>query len=420
MHLRSHILLLLTALAATPPLAATTPAPTATRRVAALQLETLDVSGSSRISKATLESEFGLRAGLTLDDATVMETRSRLIGTGLFRSVILVMRRGTAPGLARLVVELEDDNSVLTDWALGGEFGVTIGERAAAAVDADGPPRGYRLSLLGRNLFTMQHRGALMADIDATGVVREGRAAWGMPRFTDEGVQFDAELLGVDVAKRFLNSQGFGGRAHGMWSRSLDANGEIQYGMAAYVNRKPRFAVPNFPEVVTGPRLAWFKESRLRTFVPSPGWLAAASLLLDPIETKRSTLEMRLAGTLSLFGKTAWTTDVSALGVGIDASSVRGETRFDIPLSNPAESDGDQAAIFVRARGGFDRAGTTELTGSAAIIGLRYHSSGFIAELGLQITRSPDELIREATDAGDELPDQVREPSRRSQTGGAP
>jgi hypothetical protein len=371
------------------------PAP---RRIAALKLETVEVQGSSRISAERLRSDFGLTPGIELNDTIVMDTRSRLLGIGLFNSVILIMKRGSAPGLARLIVELEDDTSVLTDWAIGGELGITIGETAASSVNADGPPRGYRMGLVARNLLGAQHRAALQGDIDAGGILREGRAAWGLPRFAMEEVQFDAEIHGVDVTRRWLNASGFAVRSQALWSQSNESLGEIQYGMAAYVNRKKRFGVPGFPEAVGGPKIAWWRETRLRTFVPSSGWMTGGALLLDPIKSKNSVIELRLARTAEL---TRWcwvTLDLGALAAGIDASSVRAETRFDLPLtSSDAE---EQASVFMRLRGGLDR--TTgengevarEMTAAAGILGLRWHSSGFIAELGLQITRSPEDVIR--------------------------
>ena len=377
------------------------------RRATPLKLETVEVQGSSRISSERLKSDFGLTPGIELNDTVVMDTRSRLLGLGLFRSAILIMRRGSAPGLARLVVELEDDESVLTNSAIGGELGITIGETAASSVNADGPPRGYRMGLVARNLFGEQHRAAAMGDIDSSGILREGRAAWGLPRFAMEEVQFDAEIHGVDVTRRWLNASGFAIRSQALWSQSHDSFGEIQYGMAAYINRDRRFGVPGFPEAVGGPKIAWWRETRLRTFVPSDGWMTGGALLLDPIKSRNSVVELRLARTMNIAQRCWVTLDLGALSAGIDASSVRAETRLDIPLTSTADAL-EQAGIFIRLRGGIDQTSgehegereggrkglAREMTAAAGILGLRWHSSGFIAELGLQITRSPEDVIR--------------------------
>src|SRR5690606_23777488 len=134
-------------------------------------------------------------------------------------------------------------DSVLSDWALGGELAVTATETSASntAVDTNSTPMDYRLGLIGRNLFSSMHRGSLLVDIDEQGMFRQGQLAYGLPRFAVEDVQFDAEIAAVDVQHRYLDALGFGGRGQGLWSRSLKHSGELQYGAAMYINRTPRF-----------------------------------------------------------------------------------------------------------------------------------------------------------------------------------
>ena len=185
-----------------------------------------------------------------------MTTRDHLLSFGLFKSAILVMRKGSKPGWARLIVEVEDDEGVLSDWAIGGDLAVQFTEAGASAVSPDSAPMDYKLGIVSRNLFSSLHRGSIVIDIDSKGQYREGQIAYGLPRFALEDVQFDAEIASIDIQHRYLNALGFGGRGQGLWSRSLEGPGEIQYGAAMYVNKEPplpyqaslnRWQAPNLP-----------------------------------------------------------------------------------------------------------------------------------------------------------------------------
>lgn len=359
---------------------------------AIIRLETVELVGSTRMSSTQLAEELGLVAGTPLDDELVVSTRSRLLGLGLFKSAILLMRKGSEPGSAKLVIEVEDDPGVLTDWALGGELGVTVTEtNATSGVETGGAPMDYRLGLVGRNLFGALHRGSLYLDMDNDGEIREGQLAYGLPRFAREDVQFDAEIAIVDSYYRYLDAVGFGARGQGLWSQTHAGLGEVQYGAAMYVNKRPRFAVPGFPDAVAGPKVAYFKETRFRGFFPGEGHLIGASLLLAPTDTETSVYEVNLAKTWDFRRRAFVTLDGKMLGVGAEGTSTRAEGRVDIPLGGAAPSE-DQAALFIRMRGGHDSFGKVNLTGSSATLGVRYHSSGFIAELALKITRAPEEL----------------------------
>jgi len=377
-----------TAFAEAPPAARTG------HRVQAYKLESVQVIGSTRMTSAQLVQALGLVQGTPLDDQFVMSARSRLLGLGLFKSVILVMHKGSRPGYARLVVEAEDDTGVLGDWALGGELGITADEddTAQTASGSNSAPLNYRMGLVGRNLFGAMHRGSFMVDFDGTGSLRAGQLAYGMPRFAREDTQFDAELAVVDPYYRYLDTLGFGGRGQGLWSTTLASGlGEFQYGAAMYVNRLPRFGIRGFPETVAGPKVAYYSETRLRGFFPGAGHLIGASLVLSPVHTEQSLLELDLARTFSLADWVYLTFDSRALTVGTDGYSLRAESRIDVPLGHAAQGE-DQAELFLRLRGGHDSLDQTSLVGSAAILGLRYHSSGFISELAVKVTRSPQEL----------------------------
>lgn len=358
-------------------------------KVHVYQLETVEITGTTRMSSVQLADELGLTPGTPLDDELVMSTRTRLLGLGLFKSVILTMRKGSRPGLAKLVVEVEDDGSVLTDWALGGELGVTVAEGTVPAGETSNTPMDYRLGLIGRNIFGDRHRGSLTLDFTSKGKVAEGQIAYGLPRFAREDTQFDAELAVADPYYRYLDVLGFGARGQGLWTRSIGGLGEVQYGAAMYINKAPRFEMTGFPAAVAGPKVGIFRESRLLGFFPGAGSLAGASLVLAPTQTDLSFIEVDLARTFAFQDLAYWTLETRALALGTSDYALRAETRLDVPLGN---ADEDQADLFIRLRGGQDHAGKTSLVGSSAMIGIRYHSSGFIAELALKVTRSPAEL----------------------------
>jgi hypothetical protein len=368
------------------------------RRVRAYKLESVLLNGTDRMTTEEITYELGLVKGVPLDDELVMTTRSRLLSLGLFKSVILIMRKGSKAGFARLIIEVEDDDGVLTDWALGGDLGVTMSEdnATANANETDQAPLDYHLGLVGRNIGTSLHRMSMNLDINNEGNFREGQIAYGLPRFALEDAQFDAEIAAINVTHRYLSALGFGARGQGLWSHSVDAIGEIQYGAAMYVNQTPNSALPGFPTSVAGPKFAYRKESRLRGFFPGSGSMMGASLLFAPMQTENSVLEVNLAKTWGTKRFAFFTLDANALTVGINGYSFRGEGRLDVPLGI-ARINEDQSELFLRLRGGSDAINDTNLVGSAAILGLRYHSSGFIAEFAIKITRSPEEIIDDTT-----------------------
>jgi len=364
--------------------------PSTAGKVMALRLESIDVVGTTRLDAKFLHEEFALKDGTALDDQFVMSTRQKILSLGIFKSAILYLKRGSRAGLAKLTIEVEDDDSILTDWGLGGLLGMNYEQRQTTGSTA--PPLGYRLELLGRNLFNSLHRGFIMADIDAEGVLRQGRAIYGLPRFTNEDVQFDTEIAATDVRRRYLDANGFGGRVQGIWTESRGAF-DFQYGPAMYVNREGRFAVPGFPDAVAGPKVALLRETRLNRFLPGEGYLLNAGFLYAVTKSYQSLLELRSAYTVDVLELALLTVDAKLLTIGKDGFSWRGEGRIDVPLGPSHQGTQKSTDLFMRFRGGRDHFEDTDLSGSAGIFGLRYHSSGFIAEIALEITKSPGQLI---------------------------
>ena len=356
----------------------------------ALLLEKIELRGTSRIDAVQISEELGLKRGMPLGDALVSTTRNRLLSLGLFRSVYLYQRKGSAAGNVNLVIEVEEDDAVLTDWALGGLVAVTQDQTASSVRAPSTPTVGARLELLGRNLFSSLHRGGLMADLDSIGILRRARVAYGFPRFAKEDVQFDVEADAVDVRSRYLDALGYGGKVQGLWTQSL-AGMDIHYGPAMYVNRSPRFAVPEFPTTIAGPKLGLLKETRLLRFYPSQGYSFGSSLIYAVNDSFRSALEVSAAYTLNLFDFAFITLGSELITVGTEGYSWRGENRFDFPV-NSGKKFGN-IDIFVRLRAGSDEFDGTHLSGQAGIIGVRYHSSGFIGEFSFKITKAPQEFI---------------------------
>jgi hypothetical protein len=364
------------------------------KKVVAFKLEKVELKGSDRIDSELLSEVLNLNPGIDLDDSFVMNTREKLLSLGLFRSVILSMRKGSQRGKAILIVRLEDDPTVLGPWAIGGNVKIAQGQTKTSDINPDTPPLGYKLQLISRNLFSSLYRGAISGDIDSIGEIRAARLSIGLPRFAKEDLQFDFDVSAVDARYRYLEALGFGGKIYGNWTQSIGDYSGLEYGVAMYVNREPNFEVPGFPRSLAGPRIAWHYESRLQRFFPDGGSKASFGFLYAPIEKKHSVSEVSLAHTIS-FADKAWITfNADTYALGADGYAARAEAKLDLALTN-ISSEADQAGMYLALRGGKDKFENTNLEGSAAVVGLRYHSAGFIAEISFQITRVPDELKQE-------------------------
>lgn len=362
---------------------------TTTQPTQIYNLESVEVVGTTRLTAGQITDQLALKTGMPLNDSLVLSIRQKLLGLGLFRSVLPSLTRGTKPGLAKLVINIEDDQSVLGDWAIGGRVGVTLGETQAATASFNSPPLGYQADLISRNLFGALHRGRIAFDIDGEGELRSGGVAYGLPRWTVDGATFDAEINVVDPQRRFLNSMGFGVKGQGLWTQSLGGYQDLYYGPAIYMNSNRPYKHPLFPDSVAGAKLGYRYESRLLKFFPGDGHRLNVALIAAPLQFHDSILELGAAKTFVIFSDAlAFTGEIQTLNVGTEGSSVRVEARFDIPLAWDAPINSDTGA-FIRLRGGRDSRDDTMLGGSAAIFGMRYHSSGFIAELSVQITQAP-------------------------------
>lgn len=366
-------------------------------------LEQLELTGTSRLSVDDVATELGLVPGTPISEGLVIKAREQLLSLGLFHAVSFFQQRGSKRGKVKLIIAVEDDEDVLSDWGLGGMVGLTHEEQQLPHQDPEAAPLGYRLELIARNLFKSMHRGLVYTDVDGRGVFREGKIIYGMPRFTREDAQFDVRLTAVDSQRRYLNAQGFGGRVEALWTRSKSGF-DWQYGPVMYVNRSPRFSVGEFPRSAAGPKIALLKETRLMGFFPSAGYGLSGALVYTVTQPNHSMAELAGAYTLDLYKYVYVTIGAQLLTIGVEGYSLRGENRYDIPIGPGSDAAHQTANLFLRLRTGSDEYQSTHLLGSSATIGLRYHSPGFIAELAVEFTKAPTEYVDRDLERGGDKP----------------
>lgn len=353
-------------------------------------IEKIELHGTSRISLEKLTEEIGLQIGDKLDENFVVQAQLRLLGLGLFDEVLLFRKKGSIPGKSILVIEVADDSQVLTTWAIGSKLSVTQGETQVSSGNLEAAPVGYKLETVSRNLFGKLYRGSFVVDLDSKGIMRDSEVGFGLPRLEKEGVQFDTKIMASDVSYRYLDVLGFGGKGEAAWSRQILESTQFQYGIAMFLNREKRFSMPGFPEEVAGPKFGILKETRFKGFVPTRGYSLAASVLVSPTDTQKSVFEIGAART-NQFGLATISIGTNALVIAEGYFATRGEVSFDLHFGPSRNTDA--AALFLTLSGGSDKGDGFAFAGSSASIGMKYHSSGFIAELAFKIVRPPKELL---------------------------
>lgn len=348
------------------------------------KLDSVELRGTKRVSSEQLQHTLRIKPNDDLSDDYVSELRARLLSLGLFKDALFSLQKGSLPGTAKLIISVSDDDSVMGREALGGDFGLLISE-PERAIGNDSPFRAYRFGLIARNLFGSMHRAAINADMDAKGTITSGSAAYGLPRFAAEGVQFDGGIGVSDPTSRYLETQAFGMKIQTLWTRS-QRWWDLQYGAAWYSNTHTRYRLNGWPEVSAGPKFGLTHETRFMGFLPSEGWRAAVDLIPSLVKREEAISEWQLAGTWVPFRLLACTADLQATTVGRTGVTTRGELRLDVPITN-SSSEGTKALTFIKLRQGQDRYKESAFVGSDAVLGIRYHSSGFIGELSFQVTQ---------------------------------
>jgi hypothetical protein len=353
------------------------------------KLESFSIVGSERLSKETLEKELSLKKGTLLTDEFVVNTRRYLLGFGVFKSVILVMKKGSEKGFAKLVIDVEDTEGVVGSWAVGSHLKLLYGQLTEGSVSENQGALGYQVNLVSRNILNKLHRGQVFVDFGNKGVFKEAQLAYGLPRFAAEGIQFDAQLQVVDPSFRYLQAFGFGAKTEGLWSLSLEDNTSISYGPALYFN-EDRFKFPGSPRFVVGPKLSYQKETRLKSFTDSQGYSYGISGLLAPVESENSVFELALAGTVDLSYAIHMTASSKAMFIGTNKISVRNYLEFVGAEKNSYLTE--QSAIYLRINNGLDRMESYKLKGSSVEVGFKWATLGFIAELAFSYTESPIQI----------------------------
>ena len=226
---------------------------------------------------------------------------------------------------------------------------------------------------------------SLNTDLDAKGTISTGAIAYGLPRFAAEGVQFDAALSVSDPDQRYLETMSYGLKAQTIWSKSFSL-ADAQYGAAWYTNTHRRYRVNGWPEIVAGPKIGFVRETRFMGFMPSEGYRISLMAIPSQLDSSQSIVESEIAGTWIPQRHLAITLDGQSLTTGNTGITVRGEGRFEIPITDN-RAEGTKAIMFLKLREGEDRYQDIATRGSDAILGIRYHSPGFIGELAFQITQ---------------------------------
>ncbi|RME21215.1 MAG: hypothetical protein D6806_15050, partial [Deltaproteobacteria bacterium] len=78
-------------------------------------LEGVKVEGNSKTSGSLIISMLLLKPGEVVDQLKVEESRIRLLATGYFRDVEMSLEKGSQRGRVRLVVKVEERNTILVD-----------------------------------------------------------------------------------------------------------------------------------------------------------------------------------------------------------------------------------------------------------------------------------------------------------------
>lgn len=347
-------------------------------------IESIELRGTKRLTLDSLQSAIRLQPGDPIDDDIMVEVRARLLGLGLFENALFSLQRATSPERAKLIITVTDDTSVMGESALGGEFALIATDQHTGRQD-NSPFRSYNLGLIARNLYGSRHRAALKADIDVKGSLASGFAAYGLPRFTAEAVQFDAMIFVSDPHYRYLETKAFGLKIESIWTRSIRW-GDFQYGASWYSNTHKRYRLEGWPEVVAGPHVGLVRETRFLGFMPSEGWKLGVSFIPSLVHRDEFVTDAVVAGTWIPLRQFALTSEVEALTVGRKGITTRGLARLDVPITD-SNIEGTKAILFLTARQGYDRFDGVNISGSDAMVGIRYHSQAFIGEFAFQFSR---------------------------------
>lgn len=353
----------------------------AEERVKTYKLESLEVVGSSRLSPEQIREQLRISNNTTLSDEWLAEARTKLMGLAVYKYVFFSLKKGSNSDYAKLIITAYDDDEVLSEWATGGEFGLSLVKPAPDLGD-DSPVRSYRFGLVARNIMKRSHRGALIADLGTNGNLIFGSLAYGLPRFVTEAIQFDAALVLTDPSQRYLETEAFGMKGQTLWTRQrwgLD----VTYGLAWYSNRHDRYSLDHWPSLVSGPKFGVVRETRLLSFLPKPGYKAAAFLVPSLVNREHGTLEAEVLRTEQIRDMLAVTAAGKIVQIGRGATTLRGDLKLELPITT--SSHGLRSVLYFARRIARDQFQSFKHSGSETIAGYRYHSTGFIGDINFKL-----------------------------------
>jgi len=345
------------------------------------KVESIEIVGSTRLTSDYIYEQLRISDATVMSDEWLSEARTTLLGLGVYKYVFFALRKGSKPGFAKLLITAKDDESVVSDWAAGGEFGLSL-VKPSPDLNENSAFRGYRLGLVARNILNRGHRAALLAEIAADGNLALGSLAYGLPRFVNESIQFDAVLSVVDPTEKYFDTDGFGMKAQTIWTRQRRGF-DINYGLVWYSNRHERYSIPSAPQLVSGPKIGIIRETRLLSFMPNNGYRASVSLTPSLVNRAQATFEAELARTFIGQDIGALTFSGKSLQVGRASSSLRGEVKYELPIVT--SSHGLRSLLYISRRAGLDRTALSKFTGYETVAGYRYHSTGFIGDINFKI-----------------------------------
>ena len=195
------------------------------------QLEAFEFTGSTRLTEDQVKDHLRIKDQIMMTDEWISASRTKLMGLGIFRDVLFSLKKGSRPGLTKLIIRAEDDEDILSDWAVGGEFGLSLTD-PTPAFGEDSVFRGYRVGLIARHILRDSHRAAILGDIDSRGNLVFGHAAYGLPRFIAESIQFDAALTVVEPQERYFETESYGLKLQSLWTRQRGDEGPEQHWQA--------------------------------------------------------------------------------------------------------------------------------------------------------------------------------------------
>lgn len=345
------------------------------------ELESFEFVGSSRLTMEQVKDHLKIQDHMVMTDSWISESRTTLLGLGIFKDVIFSLRKGSRPGLAKLIIKAEDDDTVLSDWAVGGEFGLSLTDPTPALGD-DSVFRGYRFGLIARNILRESHRAAMLWDLNSRGNLVYGQVAYGLPRFVKESIQFDSALTVVEPRERYFETESYGLKFQSLWTRQRGGV-DVIYGASWFSNTHNRYRLEEWPDIVAGPKIGVIRETRFMGFFPRPGYRIAVAVIPNLLHRQDYVSESEIAGTLTPWDFAAITASAKAITTGHKAISTRAEGRLDIPL--PSHEHGLRSMFYIAVRNGQDHFKDLKISGTETIAGFRYHSTGFIGDLSFRV-----------------------------------